>query len=136
MTQVFNGNDKTTITKEPTCDADALPMKAGYYPQEGLELICSGESVEEGTGENAAPWEVPAPNTCLLLCDYIHVLTIFTDWEDNNEDPAAKVWWWEGPNGENRQTIDNPGNGEFVYCWEVPTPTPTTTTTTTHPSLQ
>jgi len=127
--EVFNGADRTTISKEPTCDADALPMKAGYYPQMGLELICSGESVEEG---NATPWEVPAPNTCLLLCDYIHVLTIFTDWEDN-EDPAAKVWWWEGPNGENRQTIENPENGEFVYCWEMPT---TTTTTTTSASLQ
>ena len=103
---------------EPSCDAAPLQLSEDSYPQDGQIVQCTEDQVNE------AELSVPAPNTCLLLCDYYSVLTIFTDWkidENTNQETGEKGWYYRIVGDETYTnipvTLNSDGKSDVLKCW-------------------
>lgn len=108
-------NDDGSL-KEPSCDAEPLQLAAASYNQEGLIVQCTDGQVNDDL-------QLPAPNMCLLLCDYYSVIYIFTDWNldgDGNE-TGEQVWFYrivgDPDKPENNNIVDDNTAPDIVKCW-------------------
>jgi len=104
---------------EPSCDADPLQLSSDSYPQEGQIIQCTQGQINE------QDLTISAPNTCILLCDYYSVLTIFTDWnldENTQQETGEKVWYYRifgDPDDTDHNipiTMEN-GESDVLKCW-------------------
>ena len=80
---------------EPPCNADNLSLNPESYNQEGLLIQCTGEGVQIEGSEKIPV--VPAPNTCLLQCDFYPVLTFYSDWKHEfggTVNMGQKIWFY------------------------------------------
>merc|ERR1712241_590491 len=71
-------NDNGGKLKDPTCNADPLPLKEGWK-QTGMEVNCVDGFAQWDS--NANPNTIPSENHCLMFCDYYHVLTFYSKGE-------------------------------------------------------
>ena len=100
---------------EPSCDCEALTLDRESFSQEGLLIQCTKGSVDEATPS------IPAPNHCLLLCDYYSVMHIFTDWKPDQDDVEVGEQGWyyrlagDPDDGMHNNEIDDVAN--TVRCW-------------------
>jgi len=103
---------------EPGCDCDPLTLDKTSFSQEGLMIQCTKEPVDEATPS------IPAPNHCLLLCDYYSVLHIFTDWKPDvgGVEVGEQDWWYrlvsDPDDGQHDFQIDQGNIKDIVRCWE------------------
>ena len=89
---VLNGNGSLI---EPPCYPDDLRLNPESYNQEGLLIQCIGDGIQIEGSEKIPV--VPAPNTCLLQCDFYPVLTFFSDWKHEfggTVNMGQKVWFY------------------------------------------
>ena len=101
---------------EPSCYCDPLMLDSASFSQEGLMIQCTEEPVDE-----AKP-SIPAPNHCLLLCDYYSVLHIFTDWKRmDGVDIGEQTWYYrlagDPDDGNHDVPIELDDVGNVVRCW-------------------
>ena len=79
-------------------------------------IQCTEEPVDE-----AKP-SIPAPNHCLLLCDYYSVLHIFTDWKMVDDLEIGEQTWYyrlvgDPEDGEHDVAIGPEDVENVVRCW-------------------
>ena len=116
-----DGHDEAALSEaghlvEPSCDCDPLVLDPASYFQEGLMVQCTELQVEETKPS------IPAPNHCLLLCDYYSVLHIFTDWKRvDGLEIGEQCWYYrqvgDPDDGEHDTPIELDDIGNVVRCW-------------------
>jgi len=106
---VDDSNDEFALEdgklKEPTCNADDLPLEAGWQ-QPGMEIYCN-----DGMAGPVADNTVKAENHCLLLCDYYNVLSFYSRGQDG--------WFYKYAVGSDlsEKTLDENNVNEIIKCW-------------------
>ena len=117
-----DGHDEAALSNgrlvEPSCDCDALLLDKESFSQEGLMIQCT-----EGAVDEAKP-SIPAPNHCLLLCDYYSVLHLFTDWKPDEDgvEVGEQSWFYRLVADQDDGTNDHEIDGtveikDIVRCW-------------------
>ena len=107
-------DESTTIDAEPTCDGEPLKgITVDHYGQPGLQIICSDGEVATDEDAGDGSMMIPSPNTCLLLCDLNHVLTIYTDWD---KEGAGIVKWFK-TTADDQDSAPTNAFGTDIYCW-------------------
>jgi len=107
---VITEEDKK-LSAEPTCaPADLAVPYDNLKPGEGGELLCS-TAMERDDGN--LQWLIKPPNTCALLCDKHHVVTVQSGWVDRAK---GKAGW-------NLYVVGQPDpssieDGSILKCWD------------------
>lgn len=110
--EFINSGDKLT---DPTCNwnpAGDLELDKTVLTESGVSLICS---VDTNLAYEDKIVRVSAPNTCALLCNFHHVMTI----EPKFEETDGTTKWWMYPTGD---VVGEEATRENVYCWNEPAP--------------
>jgi len=107
-----NGNK----LKDPTCNADPLPLKEGWK-QPGMEVNCVDGFAQWDSDAN--PNTIPSENHCLMFCDYYHVLTFYS----KGESGWYYKYTYDGAD-ETEQELQIAGGDDYVddviKCWNEP----------------
>jgi len=108
-----NQDDRTTINVEASCPLDPLGgIKKTAMDLPGADLVCTGADLEDDENDAANSYQLPGPNTCILMCDLNHILTVYSDWT-----PSGKSWlltFEEDKEGTEPAPITT---GDEIYCW-------------------
>ena len=78
--------DGTKAIKEPFCTGGGVTLRIPKenIQQPGVQLVCDTTVIPDDTN-----FDILAPNTCLLLCDYQLGMTIESVWKDEIEGDAG-----------------------------------------------
>jgi len=102
--------DATSIEVEAGCALEPLKnIKKDKVDLAGVDLVCTGAPLEEDP-DNADSYQLPGPNTCILLCDLNHVLTVYSAWTDTGKS-------WLMTFAEDDPPQPQPADGGEIYCW-------------------
>jgi len=105
-----NPVENEILAKELQCTINPLSVpKTNLEPGSGAELIC-GTKLDED--EDHTHYLVNPPNSCALLCDKHHVVTIQSGWADQQNGKAG--WKLYVVGDPDPQPITD---GEDLSCW-------------------
>ena len=97
--------------------ADGEPLKdivlKDKYEEDGVQVICSDKPIEKDSDNKN--YQIPAPNTCLLLCDFNHIMTVFTNWDD--KDSEGRVIWYKIMADDPTAALKKDVSGANIHCW-------------------